>query len=66
MTADDESAADESATEESATIYPQLFKSVSFFINLIVCQFYLLNADKMAVLPPSLMVLYLTEILSDD
>ena len=55
--ADDESADDESAAEELATIYPHLLKNVSFFIISIVCQFYLLNADKMAVLPPSLMVL---------
>ena len=31
--AGDESANDESAGEESATIYPHLFKNVSFFIN---------------------------------
>ena len=48
---------DESADDESATIYPHLLKNVSFFINFIVCQIYLLNADKMTVLPPSLMVL---------
>ena len=53
--ADDESADDESAGKESATLYPHLLKNVSFFINFIVCQFYLLNADNMAVLPPSLM-----------
>ena len=56
--AGDESAGDGSADEESATIYPHLLKNVSFFLNFIVCQFYLLNADKMAVLPPSLMVLF--------
>ena len=55
----EESAGEESAGDESATIYPHLLKNVSFFINFIVCQFYLLNADKMAVLPPSLMVLFL-------
>ena len=38
--AGDKSADNESAAEESTTIYPHLLKSVSFFINFIVCQFY--------------------------
>ena len=59
---DDELADDESAGEESGTIYPHLLKNVSFFINFIVCQFYMLNADEMAVLPPSLMVLLISEL----